>query len=182
MYILRELRRFEDFENLKIFRFVMLFCNQNDLDVKIWVFAKSAHQNTKSCRNKKTSNYFQRLFSGRGQVVFFWSPTIFGRYSAGKMNFGQICWCMHQQNFFKIDFFRFLRNCMKCILNVIYTLKNVFKHLWGYFPSIFGHRGIALKTPQKVPKYGGFAKVCPMRHENFTFGHLGTPICVQMFS
>ena len=124
---------------LKIFEFLMLFCNQNDLDVKIWVFAKSAHQNTKSCRNKKTSSYRQRFFSGRGQVVFFWSPTIFGRYSAGKMNFGQICWCMHQQKIFKIDFFRFLRNCIKCILNVIYTLKNVFKHLWGHFPTTFHH-------------------------------------------
>ena len=130
MYILRESHRFED---------LMLFCNQNDLSVKIWVFAKSAHQNTKSCRNKRTSSYFERFFSGRGQVVFFRSPTIFGRYSAGKMNFGQICWCMHQQKIFKIDFFRFLRNCMKCILNVIYTLKNVFKHLWGHFPAIFDH-------------------------------------------
>ena len=34
MYILRESRRFEDFENLKNFGFLMLFCNQNDLDVK----------------------------------------------------------------------------------------------------------------------------------------------------
>ena len=139
MYILRESQRSEDSENLKIFEFLMLFCNQNDLNVKIWVFAKSAHQNTKSCRNEKTSSYFERFFSGRGQVVYFRSLTIFGRYSAGKINFGQICWCMHQQKFFKIDFFRFLRNCMKCILNVIYTLKNVFKHLWGHFPAIFDH-------------------------------------------
>ena len=28
---------------------------------------------------------------------------------------------------------------MKCILNVIYTLKNVFKHLCGHFPAIFHH-------------------------------------------
>ena len=121
MYILRESHRFEDFEKIKIFGFLMLFCNQNDLSVKIWVFAKSAHQNTKSCRNKRTSSYRERFFSGRGQVVLFRSPTIFGRYSAGKMNFGQICWCMHQQKIFKIDFFRFLRNFMKCIENVIYV-------------------------------------------------------------
>ena len=127
------------FWKFKIFWIFDAFCNQNDLNVKIWVFAKSAHQNTKSCRNKRTSSYRGILFSGRGQVVLFRSPTIFGRYSAGKINFGQICWCMHQQKFFKIDFFRFLRNCMKCILNVIYTLKNVFKHLWGHFPAIFDH-------------------------------------------
>ena len=30
---------------------------------------------------------------------------------------------------------------------------------------------------KKVPKSGGFAKPCPSRHENFTFGHLETPIC-----
>ena len=104
MYILREPQRFTDFEKIKIFWFLMLFCNQNDLNVKIWLFAKLAHQNTKSYRNEKTSSYFERFFSGRGQVVLFRSPTIFGRYSAGKMNFCQICWCMHQQKIFKIDF------------------------------------------------------------------------------
>ena len=129
MYILRELQRLEDFLKIKIFWFLMLYSNQNDLSVKICVFAKSPHQNIKSCRNKRTSSYLERFFSGKGQVLLFWSPIIFSRYSARKFDFGRICWCMHQQNFFKLDFFRFLRNCMKCILNVIYTLKNVFKHL-----------------------------------------------------
>ena len=105
MYILRESRRLEDFEKIKFFWFLMPFCNQNDLSVKIWVFAKSAHQNSKSCRNAKTSSYLERFFSGRGPVVLFWSPMIFGRYSAGKHKFGRICWCMHQKNFFQNRFF-----------------------------------------------------------------------------
>ena len=105
MYILRESQRLEDFEKIKIFGFLMLFWNQNDLSVKIWVLAKSAHQNIKSCRNKRTPSYRERFFSGMGQVVLFWSPMIFGRYSARKFDFGRICWCMHQQKIFKFDFF-----------------------------------------------------------------------------
>ena len=83
MYILRESHRFEDFEINENFGFLMLFCNQNDLSVKIWVFAKSAHQNTKSCRNEKTSSYFERFFSGKGPSGIFSVPDdiwpIFGR-------------------------------------------------------------------------------------------------------
>ena len=139
MYILRDPQRSEDFEKIKIFWFLMLFCNQNDLNVKIWIFAKSAHQNVKLCRNEKTSSYRERFFSGRGQVVYFWFPIIFGRYSADKSKIGRICWCMHRKKIFKIDFFRFLKKWLKCLLNVIYMLENIFKHLWGHFPAIFHH-------------------------------------------
>ena len=30
----------------------MIFCNQNDVNMKIWAFAKSTHQNKESCSNR----------------------------------------------------------------------------------------------------------------------------------
>ena len=66
---------------------------------------------------------------------------IFGRKIQNRPNL-----LMHaSKKIFKIDFFRFLKYCLKCLLNVIYTLKNVFKRLRGHFPAIF-HQIIMFKA------------------------------------
>ena len=54
IYILRESSDLEDFEKIKIFAFLMLFCNQNDLSAKIWVLAKLVDENIFYGRNRKT--------------------------------------------------------------------------------------------------------------------------------
>ena len=91
MCILTESGDFEDFEKIIIFTFLMLFCNQNDLSVKNWVFAKLVDVNIFYGRNWKTMYESVRNFFERGTNMFFRSPIIFGRYSAGKMKFGRFC-------------------------------------------------------------------------------------------
>ena len=137
MYILAESWNFEDFEKIKIFTFLMLFCNQNDLSVKNWVLAKLVDVNIFYGRNRKTSYESERNFSERGTNMFFRSPIIFGRFSAGKMKFGRFCWCMIRKKFSKIDFFRFFEKCAKSCLNIIYGLETGFKHFGGDFDAIF---------------------------------------------
>ena len=101
MYTLRESWDSEDFEKIKIFTFLMLFCNQNDLGTKIWVLAKLVDENIFYGRNQKTPYECERFFSERGLNMFFQYQMIFGRYSAGKNKFGQFCWCMLENFFFK---------------------------------------------------------------------------------
>ena len=104
MYILRETSDFEDFEKIKIFAFLMLFCNQNDLSTKIWVLAKLVDENIFYGRNQKTPYELVRFYSERGLNTFFQSRMIFGRYSAGKINsanFVDAC----SKIFFKNQFF-----------------------------------------------------------------------------
>ena len=139
MYILRESRRSEDSENLNIFGFFMLFCNQNDLSVQIWVLAKLVDVNIFYGRNRKTSYESERNFSERGTNMFFRSPIIFGRFSAGKMKFGRFCWCMIRKKFSKIDFFRFFKKWSRMGINAKYWLEMCFKHFGGSFRTVFDH-------------------------------------------
>ena len=98
--ILRESSDFEDFEKIKNFVFLMLFCNQNDLSAKIWVLAKLVDENIFYGRNQKIPYELRIFFSERGLDMFFQCRIIFGRYSAGKNKFGQFCWCMVENFFF----------------------------------------------------------------------------------
>ena len=91
MYTLTESLDFEDYEKIKIFTFLMLFCNQNDLGTKIWVLAKLVDENIFYGTNWKTPYELVRFFSERGLNMFFQYQMIFGRYSAGKNKFGQFC-------------------------------------------------------------------------------------------
>ena len=90
-HILRESSDLEDFEKIKNFAFLMLFCNQNDLSAKIWILAKLVDENIFCGRNQKTPYELRRFFSERGLNMVFQSRMIFGRYSAGKNKFSQFC-------------------------------------------------------------------------------------------
>ena len=139
MYTLRESWDSEDFEKIKIFTFLMLFCNQNDLGTKIWVLAKLVDENIFYGRNQKTPYELVRFFSERGLNMFFQYQMIFGRYSAGKNKFGQFCWCMLENFFSKIDFFRFFKKWSRMDVNIKYWLEMCFEHFGGLFGTISEH-------------------------------------------
>ena len=105
MYTLRESWHSEDFEKIKIFTFLMLFCNQNDLGTKIWILAKLVDENIFYGTNWKTPYELVRFFSERGLNMFFQYQMIFGQYSAGKNKYGQFCWCMLENFFFQKSIF-----------------------------------------------------------------------------
>ena len=69
----------------------MPFCNQNDLNVKIWILAKSGPFWTFYARNRKKSSYRERFFSRRALSVLITPQIIFGRYSAEKSIFREFC-------------------------------------------------------------------------------------------
>ena len=117
----------------------MLFCNQNDLNVKNWVLAKLVDVNIFYGRNRKTSYESERNFSERGTNMFFRSPIIFGRFSAGKMKFGRFCWCMIRKKFSKIDFFRFFKKWSRVDINAKYWLEMCFEHFGRSFGPVFDH-------------------------------------------
>ena len=110
MYTLRESWDSEDFEKIKIFTFLMLFCNQNDLGTKKWVLAILVDENNFYGTNWKTPYELVRFFSERGLNMFFQYQMIFGRYSAGKNKFGQFCWCMVENFFQKSILFDFSKS------------------------------------------------------------------------
>jgi len=137
MYTLTESWDFEDFEKIKKFQFLMLFCNQNDLRVKNWFLTKLVDVNIFYGRNRKTPYESGIKFSERGTNIFFRSPIIFGRFSAGKMKFGRFCWCMIRKKFSKIDFFRFFKKWCRMCINAKYWLEMCFEHFGGPFGTIF---------------------------------------------
>jgi len=137
MYISRESWNLGEYKNQKIFLFLMPFCNQNDLNVKIWILAKSGPFWIFYARNRKKSNYFERFFSRRALSVLITPQIIFGQYSAEKSIFREFCWCMVGKFFFKIDFFRFFQKCAKSCLDITYGLETGFKHFEGDFDAIF---------------------------------------------
>ena len=110
----------------------MLFCSQNDLSVKNWILAKLVDVNIFYGRNRKTPYEWEIKFSERGINMFFRSPIIFGRFSAGKMKFGRFCWCMIRKNFSKINFFRFFKKLSRMNINAKYWLEIIFEDSGGY--------------------------------------------------
>ena len=56
----------------------MPFCNQNDLNAKYWILAKSDPIWKFYAKNRKTSNYRAINFSGKAQGVLITSQIIFG--------------------------------------------------------------------------------------------------------
>ena len=94
MYTSRESWDIGDYKNQKIFGFFMPFCNQNDLNAKIWILAKNDPIWKFYGKNRKTSNYRAINFSGKAQGVLITFLILFGRYSAEKLISGKFCWCM----------------------------------------------------------------------------------------
>ena len=137
MYISRESWDIGDYKNQKIFGFFMPFCNQNDLNAKIWILAKNDPIWIFYGKNRKTSSYREINFSGKAQGVLITFLILFGRYSAEKLISGKFCWCMVGKKIFKIDFFRFFQKCAKSCLDIIYGLETSFKHFEGDFDAIF---------------------------------------------
>ena len=110
MYILRESWESRDFEKIKFFWFLMLFCIQNGIWVKMWVFGflRSEH---KILATGKTSAsylpifYWERGYMHKNMILSFFVPFCTQNGILGVGNFG------HQQFLGrKIDFFRFFKN------------------------------------------------------------------------
>jgi len=137
MYTSRESWDIGDYKNEKISEFFMPFCNQNDLNAKWWILAKSGPMWTFYGKNRKTSSYRGINFSGKAPGVLITFLILFGRYSAEKLISGKFCWCMVAKKNFKIDFFRFFQKCSKSCLDIIYGLETCFKHFEGDFDAIF---------------------------------------------
>ena len=137
MYISRESWDLGDYKNQKKFWFFMPFCNQNDLNAKIWISVKIDPMWKFYVKNWKTSSYRAINFSVRAQGVLITSRIIFGRYSAEILISGKFCWCMIAKKIFKIDFFRFFQKCSKSCLDIIYGLETCFKHFEGDFDASF---------------------------------------------
>ena len=69
----------------------MPFCNQNDLNAKIWILAKNDPIWKFYGKNRKTSSYRGINFSGKAQGVLITFLILFGGYSAEKLIFGKFC-------------------------------------------------------------------------------------------
>ena len=69
----------------------MPFCNQNDLNAKIWILAKNDPIWKFYGKNRKTSSYRGINFSGKAQGVLITFLILFGRYSAEKLISGKFC-------------------------------------------------------------------------------------------
>ena len=137
MYILRESWDFEDFEKIKIFTFLMLFCNQNDLGTKIWVLAKLVDENIFYGRNQKTPYECERFFLKGALICFFNTKWYLADILPEKNKFGQFCWCMLEKKLSKIDFFRFFKKWSRMDVNIKYWLEMCFEHFGGLFWTIF---------------------------------------------
>ena len=87
----------------------MPFCIQNDLEVKIWIFAKLDYGQEFNSKKRKNSTYRVRFFSEGGLGVFNTAAILFWRFSAKKLIFCQFCWCMVEKNFSKSIFFDFFK-------------------------------------------------------------------------
>ena len=85
------------------------FFIQNDLKVKIWIFAKMADQNWIICRIRKTPYECERFFSEGGLDMLIAPTILFCRYLAKKSKFWKFCWCMLEKNFQKSIVFDFLK-------------------------------------------------------------------------